>query len=759
MFIYKLYAKATAFLELSYDNFLRIVILRNYLIIKAKLLTMKRNFTLPIIFLLFTFLTASAQNVLRIQDPDWWDFEGYQGSITEATFVIQPQGAYMGVDMFLTFTDEGLPFNTFDSVEIILDFNLPEGAIVYDSWLWMMDDTTIVRADIHDIWSATTIYENIVDRRRDPSILYKRPEGSYQIRVFPLPHNETRKVKISYLTPAVWSAEEVNAWLPTEILHSSEDPLESFQIITFPNSIWQNPKLKGIPDVNFQNVSDPNYGDILVALVPKIYIQKPFTFSVDAPLNNDGVFVQELTDGTDKFYQTAYLPPDIPLVSNPQNVLFLVDHEEENSEIGKEDLYQYLQEQCEDYLQPEDRFNFIFSNPNGPQMMSGGWIEGNADTISQVFSQMPSPIEDYSSVLELLENGITFLLNNGGEGDIILISNSDNIQWNDYPTIDNINAVLAGTQIKIHIINYQSNGFYYEWVWSGPDYWSYRNYRFYHDITFLTEGNIYGSVEGSSNVWANIPSLLNKIKNSAYNFDLSTSLSNGFTYNRFHQNYLGQSQNTNQPILQIGKYAGSFPFELEYSAEIDGNLIFENVTVPANEIVAGDSLNREIWVGHQIRDMQSVTIGTNGIQEIIDFSIEERVLSDFTAFLALDLEQGAEPCLECWEFDDIIFVTTDVPESELDVRITSYPNPSSDQFNIEIELENGLSVDEALLSIFDAYGKKVLDLELDDLTKFGKIQWTWDGKNSNNQSLPSGIYYLIVKTEKGVKTVKLTLVK
>jgi len=195
---------------------------------------MKRNFTLPILFLLLTIFNTSAQNVLHIQDPDWWDSQGLQGNITEATFSIQPQGAYMEVGMFLTFSDEGLGFNSWDSTEIILDFNLPEGSIVYDSWLWMFDDSTIVRADIHDIWSATTIYENIVDRRRDPSILYKKETGSYQIRVFPLPNNETRRIKISYLVPAVWSAETVNAWLPTDILETSAIPLNSFDIITFP---------------------------------------------------------------------------------------------------------------------------------------------------------------------------------------------------------------------------------------------------------------------------------------------------------------------------------------------------------------------------------------------------------------------------------------------------------------------------------------------------------------------------------------------
>ncbi len=722
---------------------------------------MKRNFTLPVIFLLFTFLSASAQNVLRIQDPDGWDFQGFQGNITEATFSIQPQGAYMEVGMFLTFSDEGLGFNSWDSTEIILDFNLPEGSIVYDSWLWMFDDTTIVRADIHDIWTATTIYENIVDRRRDPSVLFRKPSGSYQIRIYPLPYNETRKIKISYLVPAVWSAGEVNAWLPTGILETSGIPLDFFEIITFPNPIWQNPRLNGLPDVTFQNVADPNFGDILVAQIPSANINKPFSFAVDAPFNSDGVFVQQLDNGTDKFYQAVYLPPEISTPANPKKVVFLVDHEDANSSIDKTDFYQYLEEECKTYLKSEDQFNFIFSSTGNHQMMSENWILGNADSITQAFSQMTNPIKDYSDLFDLLENGINFLIDNGeAEGDIVLLANSDNITWNNNSDIESINTLLQGTNIKINIINYQSDNFYQEWVWNGPDFWTSNNYNFYRDLTFSTGGRTYGSLQGASNVWTSISSLLSSLKSADYDFDMYTSLTSGFTFNRFHQNYLGQSRNVNQPILQVGKYTGAFPFEIEYSAYVDSNFIFETIEVPTDQIMESDSVNREIWFGHHLWNLQSTASGVSGIQEIIDLSIEERVLTDYTAFLALDLENGGEPCVECWEFEEwIVYSTDDDLEDQLKIKIAAFPNPFSDQVKVTIELSEGLSVDEAELSIFDAFGKNVLNQKLNDLTDFGKSEWTWNGQNSNGQSLPSGIYYMMIKTEKGAQTVKLTLMR
>ena len=133
---------------------------------------------------------------------------------------------------------------------------------------------------------------------------------------------------------------------------------------------------------------------------------------------------------------------------------------------------------------------------------------------------------------------------------------------------------------------------------------------------------------------------------------------------------------------------------------MDSVFIFENIEVPANEIISSDSLNREIWIGHHIRELEGVAVGVSGIQEIIDISIEERVLSKYTAFLALDLEQGAEPCLECWEFDDIwIIVNNDeIFSNGIGIDISAFPNPFSDQCSIDIELKPGFTIDQASLS-------------------------------------------------------------
>jgi len=134
---------------------------------------MKKSALLAI--LLLSILFSQAQ-YLRILDPQNW--RNGQGTIEETKITYEPQGLYMKIDWEITFSARGLNiFSESDTVEVEYRFNLPQGALVIDSWLWFGD--TILEGLIMDRWSASQIYENIVNRRRDPSVLYKK-ESHFQ---------------------------------------------------------------------------------------------------------------------------------------------------------------------------------------------------------------------------------------------------------------------------------------------------------------------------------------------------------------------------------------------------------------------------------------------------------------------------------------------------------------------------------------------------------------------------------------------------
>jgi Ca-activated chloride channel family protein len=94
------------------------------------------------------------------------------GTIEEATLSVSPKGLFMEYGLYLTFSARITNFNQNDSVEVVLDFELPQNAIVTDSWLWIGED--ISKAIIMDRWSASSIYEDIVRSLK----AYKRERNS-----------------------------------------------------------------------------------------------------------------------------------------------------------------------------------------------------------------------------------------------------------------------------------------------------------------------------------------------------------------------------------------------------------------------------------------------------------------------------------------------------------------------------------------------------------------------------------------------------
>jgi Ca-activated chloride channel family protein len=182
---------------------------------------------------------------LYVLDPQtsWWT---QQGTIEAATVTMKPHGIYTEVGLYLTFSARDAGFTEETLVEVVLGFGLPEEAVVTDSWLWVGDD--IVRADLIDRWTASQIYEDIVRRRRDPSILAKIAPGRYELRVFPMPGTGTRKVKITYLVPADWAAASVATALPTRLLETSLYPIETFEVQAWTDPTWSRAWLLERPD-------------------------------------------------------------------------------------------------------------------------------------------------------------------------------------------------------------------------------------------------------------------------------------------------------------------------------------------------------------------------------------------------------------------------------------------------------------------------------------------------------------------------------
>ncbi len=695
-----------------------------------------------------------AQHYLWVEDPQspWRDG---RGTIEEAVISIKPAGIYMEYGLYLTFSARSLGFTNSDTLEVQFYFELPNEAIVHDSWLWVGDD--IIRGEILDKWTAASIYDTIVNRRQDPSILFKRDSERYELRIFPMAGDESRKVKITYLVPTQWNSDFVMASLPTNLLAASKFDVSTLNIITWLDENWQNPAIVEFPNINFQSLSDTLLGNYYSANIHSESLDGGLNFSLKSPLIN-GIYLNNYNNGDENLYQLVFLPSDALNIEAQHKVAVLFDYNSSNSEITKENILNTVKTQLHATLAPTDSFNLIFSQL-GIFRVSEEWIPADSQSIQTIFDQISeNTISNYSNLPALLANGVDFINKNGNNGSILLVSNSDQL-GNFEPANQLINDLLnlMNPIIPIHIADFQTQNLSYNWI--GNRYYRGSEY-FYTNISRLTSANYYRMYRTNISFSELINLSFNSLGGFINSFELHTTLQNGFCFGRYNINSSGFTTYLNKPILQIGKYNGSLPFIIEANGVYKSQPFSQRFSILEDDIHTADSLLEEMWAGNFIKSLESEEQTNSVISTIVDESLNKRVLSIYSAFLCLDPERGGEICYDCFDETQLVSVQEDsTSETDSTIILKTYPNPFNSQVTIKVNLKEQINVDHIKFNIYNMLGQLVRTFKPNAALNQKAYTLKWDGTNNFNTPVASGTYIFVVQTPKERFATKLLFVK
>jgi Secretion system C-terminal sorting domain/Vault protein inter-alpha-trypsin domain len=173
--------------------------------------------------------------------------------IQNVTLVTEPHGGYVEQSMYLEYTDHGA-FPGSQTVEIIHRFELPEGSVINDLWLWMGNN--VMRAIMLDTWKARSIYDSIVSMKRDPAFLSK-VGNQYELHVYPLVSGSSRKIKINFITPTKWFGANATCELPLRFLGASASTTLPVKLLfRVRDEIWGTPSISEIPSTIFNPLID-----------------------------------------------------------------------------------------------------------------------------------------------------------------------------------------------------------------------------------------------------------------------------------------------------------------------------------------------------------------------------------------------------------------------------------------------------------------------------------------------------------------------
>lgn len=683
-------------------------------------------------------------------------------SIEKATIRASPHGLYTEVGMYLTFETPDV-IAPGDSFEIIMKFNLPEDAFMVDSWLWIGED--IIRAEILDRWTAIAIYESFIQRQQDPSILTKTADGYYQLRIYPVMHNQNRKVKITYLIPAQWSAEEVVTSLPLHILKLSELPVENVRLQVKADSIWGQPHLNGLSG------QQPTWTEPISGLLETTLPNGNTTIklAMDAPLN-EGVFVSTLPVEGPDYYQMAILPEVVfdlePIES--KKLLVVMDYLNPNSNfLSQTEVLIQIKSQMLASLYPEDYFNLLVSGylpgePNSNQFYRPHWVPAHPDSIEAAFLAL-SGFNFSSNLPGMLNDGIEFIQNNDNDGELLLFSNSG-LLWHfntAAPVFSAIQELMGDQLIPIHICDFQTNNFSVQWI-ASIQYWG--NGYLYTNLARISGGNYFNISANSSSLpsltfQSNVRQIFESLNISPGIVEIYTDLENGFSFQRYNLGFSIGVTDLKKPILQVGRFQGSGAFRIDANVEQNGIFQSREILLTEDLSVHSDTMIQEMWAGNHLAALEAEATTNQLIQAALQFSIAERVLSKYTAFLCLEPLLGGEICLTC-ENEDGVVPTEPSPTLVETVTWTAYPNPFSDYVKVDLTLPEGLDPEDCTLVLFDATGRKIRQFQTPDLSGSGQDwQLTWDARDESGTQVPAGVYFLVLSTPKGNYQLKLVCVR
>lgn len=219
-------------------------------------------------------------------------------------------------------------------------------------------------------------------------------------------------------------------------------------------------------------------------------------------------------------------------------------------------------------------------------------------------------------------------------------------------------------------------------------------------------------------------------------------------------------------------------------------------TIPASSLREGGDCSYLAWMGNHITKLENEPINYNfsGVdtalrsrqRRIVQLSVESRVLSRLTAFLALEPNDTTRICATCTQpttgspsvassssgaasspasfaasSRTVSFSSVyDVAYYDAPFQLFVSPNPSNAAVTLTLSLMYPLDADSESVTagIYDALGRMIRVIPpsvVASWLKQGRVNMVWDGDDDAGRRVAPGLYFLAVQTPTGRATAKI----
>ncbi len=708
-----------------------------------------------IIFLMITIHQLMAGN-FSVYEANYPGVKDYNVNIDEATLVIHPRGNFIEMNLFMTVSYDfnSWFFKNYNELEFLWEFSLPEHAIMHDFWVWFGD--SIMAAEILDKWTAELLFSDVSSPVRNPGLLTQSSPNrdgqvAYRLRLFPIVRNEKKRFKIQYLLPARPTVESVRAWLPTTQLVSQKSPgIDSLKIIYKYESNAIEPEIVGtnvLSSVHYSSnkawvISIPLEFDQFVELILPSPIQDKYYFST-------------FEQNGQKYYHFAAYPPVIPKGQNPRHVLIVIDFNRYNTQdLDGEFLLSYLKESLQQAFNEADSINLIVAY-DFPVQGDKNWVSCSEANLDRIFANiMKRTFPSYSNFQPLIEQAAYFINQQPDSAEVLIITNTDEIslstQDKDLFADEIIGKFKPGT--KIHFIDLENKS--YLRYNSQTGYYETQLESFYGKICNATAGNLYFLRYHS--IKTIFGAFFYEEISHFESIEVQLRFQNGYAHSKhllaLHEGYYP----LHFPIMEVGKYDGELPVDVTVLGKIRMNQVIDHFTINSSDVIPGTSQIVTSWYGDHIRSMLHYGYSFATVNDIINLSIDQRILTPYTGFLIYYPDEEHGFCQNC--IDETQLTGVEICEAKRDttVELAAFPNPFNSSVSLHFNVKRTLNKSNLKLSIFNIRGQQVRSFPITNrLTNV----IDWNGENEKGQQLTSGVYFAVLQGPQIRIVLKLMLVR
>ena len=249
-------------------------------------------------------------------------------------------------------------------------FPLPEDAAVDKFSMWI--DGKETEAELLDAQKARGIYEGIVRRMRDPALVEYMGRGMFRARIFPIPANGEKRVRISYAQVLKMDGGMCRYRYPLATEKHSATPLDRVSISV---SVEEDRAIKAVY-APWQDLDVRRDGERkLKASWEASHVRIDRDFLMAFALDDADVGMSVLTYGKalddDGGTFLLLIAPKVELKPEevqPKDVVFVLDTSGSMQEQGKIDQARRALRYCVQRLDPQDRFGLIDFSTHVPDL-------------------------------------------------------------------------------------------------------------------------------------------------------------------------------------------------------------------------------------------------------------------------------------------------------------------------------------------------------------------------------------------------------